>query len=349
MAIKPKILFTAATAILLGLTAQADDANSAPAQQSVSQTAAVPAVVQGDPIARAAAAYGSYHTDVGELEEKGLNSVGDVDHALNTLAGQNASQLSRGWLAYAALVASQSPELRTSLREVVAAYGRDGLAGGIAVDAGYVRRVLDGGDEAVALALVATSADSQKLSRSAEYFREQAYALQGQSWAKTKLRSPQMRSKVDSLISSSRVERAPRVTIVTAFQSPEIDGALQRAGNTGAPSLWDGVITAATGVQFPSLRSPSLTSNRSSLRRGHEHTADKIASLAAYRIMGVGTDNAPQVQTVLGEGPMRSCVTTAQLNINQCVAANSFPFETVDCIGKHAISEVSECFGEASN
>lgn len=343
--------FTSAVVIVLFAvsTAYSDDASPAPDQQVVTHSTTNSGSRQSDPIARAAAAYGTYQKDVGEIHAKGLNSVDDVDYALNRLGGQNPSQLSRGWLAYAALVASQSPELRASVREVAAAYGHDGMSSGLVSDTGYVRRVLSGGNSAVSMGLAATAADSRRLNRSASYFREQAYSLQGQGWAKKKLRSAQMNTKVDSMIAASRSERAARGNIVTAFASPNIDGALQQAGNSGAPSLWDGVVDAASGIRFPSLRNPSLTASRRTVKRGHEHAADQIATLAAFRIMGVDSSNASQVRQALGEGPMRSCISKAQLNTNQCVAANSFPFETVDCIGKHAIGEVGLCFGEASN
>lgn len=349
MAIKPKFLVVAAVAAFTISYATAEDASPTPNVIQASQSATSAVVQQSDPIARAAAAYGTYQKDVGEIHARGLSSVSDVDNALEKLGGQNPAQLSRGWLAYAAMVASQSPELRTSVREVVAAYGRDGISNGMIADSGYVRRVLTGGNEAVSLGLAATKADSRRLNRSASYFREQAYSLQGQGWAKTKLRSAQMNSKVDRMIAASRTERAASGNIVTAFASPNIDGALQQAGNSGAPSLWDGVVDAASGIKFPGFSSRSSVSRRQTVRRGQEVAADQVATLAAFRIMGVDGTNSSQVRRALGEGPMRSCLSKAQLNTNQCVAANSFPFETVDCIGKHAIGEVGECFGNVSN
>jgi len=349
MAVNSKFLAAATFALAAISVAHADDASPTPDQQAISQASSGAITSQSDPIARAAAVYGTYQKDVGELHAKGLSSAADVDTVLNRLGGQNPAQLSRGWLAYASMVASQSPELRTSVREVVAAYGREGISSGMLADKGYVRRVLTGGNQAVSLGLAATSADSRRLSRSADYFREQAYSLQGQGWAKTKLRSAQMNSKVDSMIASSRSQRPARGNIVTAFASPSIDNALQKAGSSGAPSLWDGVIDTASGIRFPGFRNSSFSGRRNTVRRGHEHAADQIATLAAFRIMGVDSRNAGQVRQALGEGPIRSCLSTAQLNTNQCVAANSFPFETVDCIGKHAIGEVGLCFGKASN
>lgn len=347
MALKSKFIAVATIALCATGYSLAQDASPAPSLLATGQITSASVSQQSDPIARAAAAYGTYQKDVGEIHARGLNSVSDVDNALNKLGGQNPSQLSRGWLAYSAMVASQSPELRASVREVVAAYGRDGISSGMISDTGYVRRVLTGGNEAVSLGLAATKADSRRLNRSASYFREQAYSLQGQGWAKTKLRSAQMNTRVDQMIAASRTERSSRGNIVTAFASPNIDGALQQAGNSGAPSLWDGVVDAASGIKFPGFRSSSSV-RRQTVRRGQEHAADQVATLAAFRIMGIDSANAPQVRQALGEGPMRSCISTAQLNTNQCVAANSFPFETVDCIGKHAIGEVGECFGEVS-
>ena len=191
-----KILLLATATFMSISPSIAQDAKSTPQAPilAAGQLYSASAGSQNDPIAKAAAFYGTYQKDVGELQSKGLNSVQDVDNALNTLAGQNAAQLSRGWLAYAGLVASQSPELRTSVREITAAYGTDSISSGMISDSGYVRRVLTGGNASVSLALAASNADSRRLKRTADYFREQAYSLQAQGWAKTKLRGPQMDS-----------------------------------------------------------------------------------------------------------------------------------------------------------
>ena len=341
-----KFLIPAALLALLATPVHAQDANPVPVASSAQQITTTTAqnVSRSDVIAQMAASYGSFQSDVGDIQRRGLNSTADVTNALDKLAGQNADQLSRGWLAYAALIASQSPELRTSVREVVSAYGAQTIISGLQADRQYVRRDLNGGEAAVSLAFTAIEADSRRLNRTASYFREQAFALQGASWAKTKMRRNQMDSKVNGFMSASRTQRAPRGEIVSALQHTSSNSAFTQAGMPGAPSLWDGSISASTGIRFPTTNTAVRTSHRTSHRRGPNPTADMVATLAALRIIGAGPEMSGQIRATMGQGPMSPCIRSAQLNINQCIASNAFPFETVDCIGKHAISEVSECF-----
>ena len=350
MKIIPKHLLSMAllaiTAIPFGASASAQNANPVPIISSAQQTATARPqnVRRSDIIAQMAASYGSFQSDVGDIQRRGLNSTADVTNALDKLAGQNSAQLSRGWLAYAALIASQSPELRTTVRDVVSAYGTQTIASGLQADREYVRRDLHGGEAAVSMAFSAIGADSRRLNRTASYFREQAFALQGASWAKTKMRRNEMDARVNRFMSSSRSERAARGDIVSALQQPSSNAAFVQAGLPGAPSLWDGSISASTGIRFPTTNTAARTSQRTSHRRGPNQTADLVATLAAFRIMGAGPELAGQIRSTIGEGPMSPCIRSAQLNVNQCIASNAFPFETVDCIGKHAIGEVSECF-----
>jgi len=352
MKIIPKALLSATLLAALSFSSHAQDASSVPVANTTQQVATSQSQTRGQPdlISRAAASYGTFQSNVGDIHRRGLNSRADVENALDTLSGQNSAQLSRGWVAYAAMVASQSPELRTSIREVVAAYGARTIASGLQADRRYVRRDLNGGEAAVSLAFSAMNADSRRLNRTASYFREQAFALQGASWAKTRLRRNEMNAKIDTFMASSRGERAPRSEIVTALNLSSTNSALVQAGNPGAPSLWDGSIDANTGIRFPGRSATIQTARRTSgvTRRGPNPAADLVATLAAYRIMGAGPELSGQIRATMGEGPLSPCIRSSQLNVNQCIASNAFPFETVDCIGKHAIGEVSECFSETA-
>lgn len=353
MAKNSNLVLAAAVALFAITPALADDASPAPDQLASSQTVttqrAVPQTRQIDPIARSAAYYGTFQKDVRDAQNRGLNSLQDVDLTISTLAGQNAAQLSRGWLAYAALVTSQSPDFRQAVREMAAAYGPQDAAKYIAADPTLVRRTLRGGNEAVALSLAATAADNRRLVSAADHFHDLSISLQSQGWAKKKYSKGWMLTKVNTLTANSRSERPARRDMVTAFSSPSIDGALQQAGTNGAPSLWDGVVNAASGVSFPSLRNPIARVSRPNSRSINENTANQIASIAAFRIMGQEASSSGQVRQALSQGPIRQCIVFSQLNMNQCIESNYVPFETADCINEHAIRGVSKCFAKATN
>ncbi|OYW84249.1 MAG: hypothetical protein B7Z22_11010 [Hyphomonas sp. 32-62-5] len=102
-----------------------------------------------DPVSEKAAVYMTYQSDADEVGEKPFKSSGDIDAALATLGSYNADQLTRGWISYSALVASQDPDFRANVRDIEAFYGRDRVVNSFASGGGYARS-LKGGDDAVA-------------------------------------------------------------------------------------------------------------------------------------------------------------------------------------------------------
>ena len=79
----------------------------------------------GDASSESAAVYATYQSEVTDVKTKPLSSAGDIDHALNSLGGHNPDQLSKGWISYSALIASQDPEYRAAVRDIADFYGRD--------------------------------------------------------------------------------------------------------------------------------------------------------------------------------------------------------------------------------
>ncbi len=340
MSAASKFLAQAGLAVLVSLSAVAEDAIPAPDQSGAAGSAAA-----SDVISEAAAVYGTYHSDVGEVSTRPLGSARDIDSALDNLGGQNAGQLSSGWLAYSALVASQNPEFRSAVRDIEGFYGRDRIMLGLRNDMGYAR-TLDGGSSAISSALTATEADSQRLVNAAAFVKEQAYTLQGTGWAKERIANAS--GLAASLNSAAANGRTTNVTVMSALQSPAIGGALVQAGSQGAPSLWDGAVDAAAGIRFPSLRNPSLTARQATISQGKEQIADRIATLAAYRVIGINDRAAGQLTSAMSDTETSSCIRRSQLNLQQCVAASYRQYELPYCISEHALQDVGECIGEVT-
>ncbi|MEM6899849.1 MAG: hypothetical protein AAF583_08770 [Pseudomonadota bacterium] len=340
---KPRHLL-AITAVTFALTqaAFADDANPMP-DQRVNDTSSSTRI---DHISRAAAVYGTYQTDVSGLRDRPLSSAGDIDAALTNLGGQNAGQLSTGWLAYSALVAAQSPEFRAAVRDIEGFYGRDRVMTGMRNDVAYAR-TLDGAQSAISSALAATDADSRRLSSAAAYVKEQAYTLQGTGWAKARIGNA---NRIAATIeTTSQSGRAPNATVISALQSPTIETALSQAGGNGAPSLWDGTMDAASGIRFPNLRNPSLTARNHDVKLGRERVADRIATLAAYRVIGIDDQTAGQISSAMADTETSSCIRRSQLNLQQCVAASYRQYELPYCISQHALQDVGDCISPTGN
>ncbi|MEO0883104.1 MAG: hypothetical protein AAFY34_10255 [Pseudomonadota bacterium] len=340
---KPRqLLAVAICATLLSPTAIADDANKVP-EQSVGERSISAKL---DKISQAAAVYGTFQNDVSGLQDAPLSSATDIDNALTNLGGQNAGQLSTGWLAYSALVAAQSPDFRAAVRDIEGFYGKDRVMSGMRNDIAYAR-TLDGAQGAISSALAASDADSRRLSNAAAYVKEQAYTLQGAGWAKARIRNAN--GMAATIETTSKSGRAPDATIISALKSPTIDNALVQAGGSGAPSLWDGTMDAASGIRFPSLRNPSLTARQHDVKLGREQVANRIATLAAYRVMGVDDQTATEISSALSDTETSSCIRRSQLNLQQCVAASYRQYELPYCISQHALQEVGDCIGRVNN
>ena len=297
----------------------------------------------GDPISESAAVYGTYQSDVTDVKEKPFASAKDIDHALNSLGGHNPDQLSKGWISYSALIASQDPEYRAAVRDIASFYGNDALLTGLKNDVRYARQ-LSGGDNAVSSSLAATEADSQRLSATAAYVKEQAYSLQGSGWAKAKIGNSG--AKATRLNSIQTVGTPARGQLISAFSASDIDSILAGAGRSGAPSLWDNVSGAADAIRFPAAVTSGLgLSKKKRVQYGKEPVADQIATLAAYRILGQTAASSSQVNSALAERETRGCLNMANLNLQQCVAAANQQYEVPFCIGEHALADVGQCIG----
>ncbi|WP_340692983.1 hypothetical protein [Hyphomonas sp.] len=296
-----------------------------------------------DPISDTAAVYATYQSDVTDVKDKPLTSAGDIDHALNSLGGHNPDQLSKGWIAYSALIASQNPEYRAAIHDIESFYGRDVFENGMRNDVRYARS-LQGGDNAVSSALTATEADSRRLNSAAAYVKEQAYSLQASGWAKAKIGNSG--NKARKLDSSQATGIPAKLGLLSAMNAKDIDSVLVQAGSSGAPSLWDNVSGAASAIRFPAAMTSGLTGNRKRVKFGKEPVADQIATLAAYRVLGASTEkNASQINAAMAERETKGCLNMANLNLQQCVAAANQQYEVPFCIGEHALSDVGKCIG----
>ncbi|GAB5457239.1 MAG: hypothetical protein Hens3KO_02690 [Henriciella sp.] len=296
-----------------------------------------------DPLSKAAALYATYQGDVTEVKTVGFASARDIDKSLTNLGGHNPDQLSQGWMAYSALVAAQDPEFRAAVLDIEGYYGRDILVTGLKNDARYAR-TLNGGNNAVASSLSAVSADSSRLIGAAAYVKEQAYTLQGAGWAKGKVGNSS--AKADGLLASTRTGIPARSTMLSAMASPEIDSVLLRAGQSSSNSVWENVSSAAASIRVPAVAA-SFGPKRT-IARGKEPIADRITTLAAFRIIGSDETSAPSMRVAMQDRETAGCLNMANLNLQQCVAAAHQHYEVPFCIGEHALADVGRCIGKVT-
>lgn len=332
-------------AVMIGATALAMTATAQVETAQVQTVAADASATTPDPLSSAAAVYATFQGDVTDIKVNSFKNSNDIQNALTNLGGQNSEQLTRGWMAYSALVASQNPEFRAAVRDIEGFYGKDVFVRGLQNDVRYARS-LNGGTTAVTSALVAGDADAKRLAATAAYVKEQAYSLQGSRWAMGKLGDSG--AIATSLRAQSLSGRPAREDLVTAFSAPTIDTVLVSAGSNGAPSLWENVSSAASAVRMPDVKGALGISASKRVAPGKEPIADQIATLAAYRIVGGDGAAAAPMQRAMTEKLTAGCLNMAQLNLQQCVAAAHQHYEVPFCIGEHAIADVGRCISKVS-
>ena len=298
------------------------------------------ATPESDAISDSAAVYATFQADVTDVKTTTFGSTDDIENSLRNLGGQNPNQLTSGFIAYSALVASQDPTFRAAVQDIEGFYGRESLLIGLTNDVRYARS-LDGGTSAVTSSLGAISADSRRLRGAGAFVKEQAYTLQSASWATRRFSNKS--GILDYL--GSNTGRPVSADLRAALSDASIDTALFQAGQNGAPSLWDGVSNAAGAIRFPSLNI-AYSGQTERVAAGREQVADQIATLAAFRVLGSDAVHENTVRQSMDDRQTRGCIQTARLNLQQCVAAVRNTDEVPFCIGEHALTEIGDCIGE---
>lgn len=277
---------------------------------------------------RRAADYVRFREDVAAIEAIPFNSAETTREAHRRLNAHNSAALSSGWVAYAALVAADTPEFAEALQKELGKKkdgrtGKDYLLSQIAMDPAYLRN-LKGADAALRNVLEMTAQDASRFHALGEAFKQQAYAMQKTSWGKER-------------IAASSV----RLTDAEKF-------ARSRPGST-APAL---SAETSKGVTAPSLASAqgswardwgATGSARARVEPNAQVVLDRILNLAAR--YAVGGLNEKVAEVYAKNDRADQCLSMAALTLKQCIAATRAPYEEAFCLGEHGLNDVAGCVG----
>lgn len=281
-----------------------------------------------DSLERRAADYVRYREDIAAIEATPFTSAEVTREAHRRLSAHDAKHLSSGWVAYAALVAADTPGFRDALQDELedAKYngmkGRDALFAQLAQDPFYVRR-LGGAAAATDRVIAMAAADATRFSALGEAFKAQAYAMQKTKWGMGKLSAP-----------SARLDDA--------------DSYARGRGEPATPSL-----PAATdkGVTQPMLASasgawsPDWGKSASGRLNGEnaEVIMTRVLNLAAR--YAAGGMNEKLADVYARNDRANNCLSMASLTLRQCIAATRAPYEEAFCLGEHGLNDVAGCVG----
>ncbi|MBN8606808.1 MAG: hypothetical protein J0L81_07810 [Caulobacterales bacterium] len=290
----------------------------------------------------AVTAYAAYQSDVGELRASAPNNANTLEAALDRVARHNRDELTRGWIAYGAQTAAQSPAFVQGVRDAAAYYGRDAVVWALTVDPSYARG-LRGGNEATRMLLDSANADSARIVSVADRYQELAYSIQRQRWANQV--APQQAQRVQRIRTLGRegspdnavpAEVAPRLRVTPLSLSPSSDPTAY-----GGRRFWDAVRGGDQVVEVAST--PVSYQWRVNVTRGE--ALDRMASVAALQALDAVDSNQSAVTRLINDPRSRDCFEMAQLQLYQCMSAARFRYENAFCLGQHGLRDVGTCIG----
>lgn len=291
---------------------------------------------KADPVSERAAVYMTYQSDADTIGATPFKSTSDIDQALSTLGGYNADQLTRGWISYSALIASQDPEFRATVRDIEAYYGRDRVVSSFSTGGGYARS-LKGGDDAVSTAIGVTDTDLPRLYSTAAIVKEQGYSLQGYGWAKSRIRNSRQRAENVKVLQGQGQSADNLILAALTGPRPGQDAGVTNAVATAAD--------VASAVRLPAFMNDGFTTGRKKVNYGKEPVANQIASVAALRILGAESVDQAKLSRVMLEPSVQGCMRMQNLQLQGCVAGVGQEYEVPHCISQHALQEIADCLG----
>ena len=286
-----------------------------------------PASAFADPVHDALDAYALYQSDVSTLLDSDISSGRAVDAALARLSRHNLANVGRGWIAYGALTAAQSPVFAAGVQRSLRGEDRALVLRGLRDDLTYARRFQNGSDQAIQLILTAANADSARAANAGERYDD---------YART----------------------APTVQFVSSTFHVDLGGVarlnaamLERlhVGALAARPMSDA--TAFGGARFwDSLA--GREAHASSARGGRERqdyasVTDHMLTLGAL-VAADADSNQRRIADLLDEPLTQQCMLMQHLQLRQCLSVSVDATERAYCMGHHALEGPGGCFSNVA-
>lgn len=275
-----------------------------------------PRISLNQSVVDAAAVYMAFSRDMAALEG-GFTHPDEIQAALRRGAGYDPEQISRGLVAYASILALQSPEFVSGVRGLTDdPASRQRLVARIVADPAYAS-TLPGAQTAAGLVMATLSADIDALSRAANSIENDAYAIQAawdprRPWGVAEVRDRE-----------SRLEFAKARSAQTFTASAEEAARLFAAAHSGGGAL--PVSGAPRKPPYP----PAVTN---------------ALALAALAALGSAGDNAlANTDALQFDRVSQGCLSMSKLNLFQCLAASRPNYEDMFCLGRHIVRDLATC------
>ncbi len=291
-----------------------DTSGGAPAAAGLS----APPIALSVPAVEAASAFRAFEQRAAAISPAFTSGAG-VEQSLAVGSAYEPKQLSRGAIAYAALIALQDPTFVSTLR-VYAPYPdqRKALANRIVQDPVYAA-AFAGAPSAAGLIVATLASQNGKITTVGAAVKQSAYSVQHSAWSKSKVIDP-----------AGRLAKAKAQSAALMSAEPDDVAELQKAEPVdGAPAA------------------PALGAHGSPVAGPYAPVVTRGLAVAALAILGEGgDDNDAQVEALLTEPEGGQCLNMAKLDLYQCLAVAGPWYEDIFCLGEHALGETSQCISK---
>lgn len=270
----------------------------------------LPAVALNGSVAEAAAIYLAYVQDTSGLSAT-FSDGAAVRGSLLRASAYEPAQLSRGMVAYAAVVALQSPEFVNGVRSLAAdPVNRETLLRQLVADPAYAVQ-LPGAAHAAGLIAAQIQSQGQGMYSAGSAIKQTAYDIQRQRW------SAQHVTDRDA-----RLEQVRVLGVTPLNPDYNSSASLQQAALSGR------------GLALPTAEAtPPYTQ---AVVRG--------LALAAIAALGqAGDENREITDALLNEPVSADCLNFTRLMILQCLAASRPHYEEIFCLGQHLMMDTAQC------
>jgi hypothetical protein len=279
-----------------------------------------PPVTLNQEVAAQAAVYVAFMRDVSTLQA-GFQSADAIQTAMRRGAAYHPTQISQGMIAYASILALQSPEFVSGVR----GYANDPaqrqqIIEGILADPAYAAS-FPGADAAAGLIVAALSRDSVALTAIADAIEGDAYTIQERRdprrrWAITPITNREERLQATKDLSGQAMSPKPEEA-ATLYAAAHAGQGLNVSGGRAAPPYTPVVARALT-----------------------------IAALAA--LGAAGDDQRSNIATLTNDAGNQFCYDISKLNLFQCLAASRPSYEDMFCLGRHVVRDLASCAATAA-
>jgi len=275
-----------------------------------------PPIDLSTPALQAATVFRAYERKAAEISPKFTSGAG-VEDSLAIGSAYEPQELSRGVIAYAALVALQDPTFVHAFR-VYAPYPDQAkaLAARIVADPRYAA-AFPGAASAAGLIVATLASEVGKLQTTGAAVKQSAYSVQHSAWSKSRVINPLERLSKTKSLSAALMTPAPE----------DMQDLKLAEGGAADPRAAQAMSVHGQAVDGP-----------------YAPVVQRGLAVAALASMGVAGDrDDASVETLLNAPEDGACLNMSKLNLYQCLAVAGPWYEDIFCLGEHALGETAQC------